>query len=91
VCHFPTKAACDEAYAKAQAKAQVLLALRILASDRREKTLINLRKETSAFAQLVLFLAGERATIDGKAPFTRRLLDTAARMRADTEDEDAVS
>lgn len=78
-----TVKACDDAYADFQARSQVELARKIVASGR----VGAFRKDSGVFAQLVLVVAGERDDIlneDGvpsQQPFTRRLrraIDTLA-------------
>lgn len=75
-CRFGTLKACDAAYAAFQARSQVELARRVVASGRAGP----FRRDMTIFGQLVQVVAGDRETItneDGlpsRQPFTRRLM-----------------
>lgn len=83
-CRFSTKKACDDNYADWQAMQQVLLAYDIAVRGDMKPW----KKEKSAFAQLVLYIAGERDDItneDGNpstAPWVVRLRAAVERVKA---------
>jgi hypothetical protein len=85
VCTARTKRDCDDRYANWQAAQQVLLAARVVAQG--PVALRRFRGEDGVFAQLVNVLAGDRSTIDGEAPFTRRLRAALAEYQSQVATE----
>lgn len=85
-CDLSTKKACEERFADWQAMQQVILAHNVVA---RAQGAPVRRDGNSVFDQLVLVIAGQRATItngDGvqsEAAFTRRILAALERYRAE--------
>jgi hypothetical protein len=82
VCDLSTKKACEDRYSDWQAMQQVLLAYRVALRGDAPRY----RKESSVFAQLVGYIAGDRESLDNKdgtasaAPFTKRILAAIDRV-----------
>lgn len=80
-CRFKTKRECEENFANWQADQQVALAAKVA---QRPEAVRAYRKAKDVFGQLVLVMLGEQSTIDGEAPFTRRVRAALDRYRAST-------